>query len=394
MFALLTLRNVRWLAVVRFLTNLSFYSTVMVAFQTQRGLDYTGMFAMESIISAAAFMFEVPTGVWGDRMGFRRLLIVGQGLGFLSLAVYCVSYGFWPFALASVLCGVGIACLSGVESAMVYESLPADRREGLASSAFALLQGAGSAGFFMGLATGSFMGAADPAVPFYVSLIPYGLAFAVTFLLVDVQAAREQPVGVAQLLHQAVMVIRAEPSATALSLFGSAAFALVNAIYWYNQTAFAAAGIPVAWFGPLTAAAVGLGALAALAAPSAERHLGRSAALAVSCFVPGAAYLLMAFGGTPPTAVLAVVGVVAGGAWRSPLLEAELNGRVTDDARATSLSALSFVGTLAGMVLNLVIGWLGDQGLAAAAGSMGAALLALGFSGLLLARARVRTQSL
>jgi len=391
---LLYVQNIRWLAVIRFLTNLSFYSTVMVAFQTQRGLDYTGMFAMESIISAAAFMFEVPTGVWGDRMGFRRLLLVGQGLGFLSLAVYCVSYGFWPFALASVLCGVGIACLSGVESAMVYESLPCGGRERLAGPAFSLLQGAGSAGFFLGLATGSFMGAGDPAIPFYASLIPYGLAFAVTFLLVDVQAPRERPVGVAQLLHQAVTVIRAEPGAAGLSLFGSAAFALVNAIYWYNQTAFAAAGIPVAWFGPLTAVAVGLGALAAFAAPSAERHLGRPAALAVSCFIPGAAYLLMAYGGTSPIAVLAVVGVVAGGAWRSPLLEAELNRRVTDHARATTLSALSFVGTLAGMALNLVVGWLGDQGLAAAAGSMGAALLALGLSVFFLARARVRTQSL
>ena len=393
MFALLKLHNIRWLAVIRFLTNLSFYSTVMVAFQTQRGLEYTGMFAMESIISAAAFLFEVPTGVWGDRLGFRRLVILGQGLGFASLAVFCVAYGFGPFAFASVLCGVGIACLSGIESAMVYESLPPDRRDGLSGSAFSLLQGAGSAGFFLGLATGSFMGAADPAIPFYASLIPYGIALAAAFLLREVQAPVDRPAGVTHLLRQAVAVIRQEPAAAGLSLFGSAAFALVNAIFWYNQTAFTGAGISVTWFGPLTAAAVGLGALMAWAAPAAERHLGRPGALAASCFIPGVAYLLMAAFNTPVFAMMAVAGVAAGAAWRSPLLEAELNGRIPDGARATTLSALSFLGALAGMVLNLAIGWLGDQGLTTAAATMGAALLALGASVLFLTRVRVSTPS-
>jgi hypothetical protein len=69
--------------------------------------------------------------------------------------------------------------------------------------------------------------------------------------------------------------------------------------------------------------------------------------------------------------------VVAGGAWRQPLIQAELNRRITDGARATSLSALSLLGTMASLCINPVIGALGDVALATAVLGLGIGLLVL-----------------
>src|SRR5690348_11335505 len=113
--------NVRWLVLARFFANIMFYSTLMVRFQTSRGLNFTEMFSLESIISLFSWVFDIPTGIWADRFGYRRVLITGYGLNVASLLVFILAHTFWMFALASALFGIGLACISGCESALVYE---------------------------------------------------------------------------------------------------------------------------------------------------------------------------------------------------------------------------------------------------------------------------------
>lgn len=377
---LLLIPNVRRLAAARFLTSICFYSTVIVAFETSRGLTYTGIFGMESILSLAMFAFEVPTGVWADRFGHRRLVVVGYALEFAGTLLMAFSWGFWMFALSTFLFGVGLACLSGCESAMLYEGLPEEDRETAAASAFALLSGAGSSGFFCGLAAGSFMGARNPDLAVYVTIIPFalGLLAATRLKSGDGPVAKgHQSPGAGQLLKQALDLLRTEPGMAGLSLMNSAAFGLINAMLWFNQDLMHREGIPVFWFGPITAAAMALQMGVGLFAPRADLAFGRKTALALACLIPGAAYLAAAYVSGPLAACLLVAAVIAGSAWRSPLVEAEVNSRIPDGARATTLSGLSFLGTVAGIGLNLLIGVVRDISLPAVLQMMGLGLLAL-----------------
>ena len=66
------LPNLRWLAITQFLTQMTFYSTVIVAFQSERGLNLTEMFLLESLLSLTIFLFEVPTGILADRPALRH----------------------------------------------------------------------------------------------------------------------------------------------------------------------------------------------------------------------------------------------------------------------------------------------------------------------------------
>lgn len=373
--------NIRWLALIQFLTNLTFYSTVIVAFQSGRGLTYTEIFWMESILSAAVFLGEVPAGLLADRFGHRRMLILGQVLFVCSYVMFALAHGFWPFALSSVLFGAGLACISGCDTALLYESLPQTDRDRLGTPVFSLMSAASSAGFFCGLVAGSFMGQTDPTLPVYINVLPMALALGASFLLrsgTGPADGHEEPVRVSALIRQTVDLLRLKPGLVALSLFGSAAFALVNAVFWFNQPLFAQAGIAVAWFGPLTAAAVGMGMLAALAAPRAERLLGARGALAFACVAPGLAYLAFGLVGSPLPAGLLVMAVVGGSAWRQPILRSELNRQIPDGARATMLSTLSFLGTLAGIALNPLVGRAGDVGLDFTARFLGMGLVLLG----------------
>lgn len=357
--------NVRWLVLARFFANILFYSTLMVPFETSRGLNFTEMFSLESIISLFSWAFDIPTGIWADRLGYRRVLTTGYGLNVASLIVFLLAHTFWMFALASALFGVGLACISGCESALVYESLP--RENGVimrGTAAFSLLNAATPAGFLLGLSFGSFLGAYNLLLPFIVSLLPLSIAFLVTFRLQPIayhrQEGQVQPIlprpRIMDILRSALRILHEQPTAVGLSLLQSACFALIDAIFWYNQPYFTRAGIPVEWFGPITAVAVGLGIGVALTTPRAKQRLGTSNALALSCIVPAIGYMALSVTHMPVVTALCVALVAAGPGWRPPIIIDELNRRIKDGPRATTLSVLSSLGTLMGIALNPLIG--------------------------------------
>lgn len=443
------LRTLRLLATSRFCSNMIFYSAVIVAFERSRGLSFTQMFLLESILSAVSWLLDIPTGVWADLIGYQRLLLLARALELASLVITIFAYGFWAFAFGSLFFGAYLACSSGCEDALVYASLPiadsgntqADEsstsaNERLGTTAFALLSAANSAGFFVGLTVGSFIGAISPTLAVICTLIPLSLALIATFQLRSIASAAgaERPIpsphtpreaegaptsqptaritapppdagarpdgahaitterlSARELLATSWRLARTQPALVGLSLAQSAAFVLVNAIFWYNQPFFARTGIAVLWFGPLTALAVGAAALGPLALPLAIRRMGRRWTLAVALLAPGLAYLgLGLLAGRPsghaalavwlaPTLAVGLVALVVGGsAWRDPLLRDELARRAPTRGRAAALSAFSFLGTFAGIALNPLIGRVGDVGLSAVGLSLGAGLLALG----------------
>jgi MFS family permease len=387
-----SLHNLRWLVLIRFLANVIFYSTVIVQYESSRGLNFTEMFLLESIISLAALVFAVPTGILADQLGYRGVLLLGYGLCLASVSIFALTYGFWWFAFSDVLFGAGIASISGCEDALMYESLPTEgpealgRVSGLATAAFALLNAASSAGFVLGLCVGSFLGARSPALAVMVSIVPMTLAWMMTLQLHPVGRRVSQrndrrkmaPPRAGDLWRWAMRFVREQPTVVGLSLFSSSAFALVQAIFWYNQPYFTRAGIAVAWFGPLTAAAVGVQMLVTLSTPRVKQRLGQTTALVLSCILPGIAYLLLPVVRMPALVAVLVATVASASAWRQPIVNDELNRRMADGARATTLSVLSLLGTLAGVVLNPLIGHVGDLGLNVTGVSLGLSLVLLG----------------
>ena len=445
-------RDLRLLAISRFWSSVLFYSTVIVAFERSRGLTFTQMFLLESILSAAAWLLDIPTGVWADLIGYRRLLLLARVFELASLVVTIFAYGIWPFVFGAVLFGAHLACASGCEDALVYASLPmtatlpptddartlnggvADGAAGdaagsdnaqLGAAAFALLGAANSAGFCVGLSLGSFIGARSPTLAVVATVIPMTLALMVTLRLSaspsaathhaqptphslfappitseTASASAQSSLSLAtarpfarELLAGAWRLMWTQPALVALSLGQSASFALVNAIFWYNQPYFATTGIAVRWYGPLTALAVGCALVAPLAMPSAIRRFGRRWALAGALLAPGLAYIgLGLLTGFPlrqhapldwlsPTLTVGLIVLVVGGsAWRDPLIGDELARRSPARGRAAALSALSFVGTLAAIALNPLIGRVGDIGLRAVGLALGGGLIALAIS--------------
>jgi MFS family permease len=378
----LAVQPIRWLVLSRLCANIFFSSTTIVLFQQQRGLNFTAMFLMESILAGAILLADIPTSIWADRFGYRRMIIFGSLCSLAGMLCTLFAYGFWWFAVANVLGGFAIACTSGCESALFYHNLTDKMREKYGDAAFALLSMASTCGFFLGLLTGSFIGAFSPTLAVGVSIVPLLCSLAAAWRIQEVQVISGSLVPprkprVLKIVQIALKTIRHQPILIGLKLFSSAAFSLTNAIFWFNQPYFARAGMSVALFGPAMALAMGCQLLMMLRITTFLRHLGTRLMLVLACLLPGVAYLLLTRAAQPLFTIGLVVCVVTFSAWQEPLVSNQLNKYIDDESRATTLSALSLVGSLVGIALNPWIGMLGDRGLTTVGLGMGVSLVLL-----------------
>jgi MFS family permease len=353
---------------------------------------------LEATLTLASWLLDIPTGVWADRIGYRRLLVASCALNAASVVVTLLAHGFWQFAIGSALFGAGIACASGAEDALLLRSLAQEEWWEPSGSAFALLGASGSAGFVIGLATGTLFAANDPALAVAATLAPATLAILVAWTLRPVAVVASANDGGERLAAWAVApllaawrLIRSRPALIGLGLVQSASWVCANAIFWYNQPFLGRAGVATRWFGPLTAIAVAGAVITPLLLPVARRWLSRRVCFALALLAPGLAYLALTSARDTAAVVALIALVVAASAWAPPLLSEAINQRVTDEARATTLSALSFIGALAGMTANALVGRAGDAGLGVVGYGLGAALIGLGlFAPWLMAREPTR----
>lgn len=380
---LLALQPIRWLIVSRFCSNIFFSSTTIVLFQQQRGLNFTEMFLMEAILSSGIWLADVPTSVWADRFGYRRMLILGCLFNLVGGFFFLFAYGFWLFAISNVLSGFSIACASGCEDALLYNNLTPEVRAQQGDAAFTLLRLTASCGFFLGLATGSFIGAYSPTLAVAAGIVPSCCALFAAWrvrkqeVVVKEGHASEARAGFLKVIKVALQTMRHQPILVSLEIFSSLAFPLTNAIFWFNQPYFGRAGMAVFWFGPAMALAMGMQMFAMTRIPQLLKRLGTRIMLILSCLLPGLAYLLLTSTTQPLLVIAFVACVVIFPAWQGPLIDNELNQRIEDKARATTLSALTLVGSLASIAVKLWIGALGDRGLTITGIGMGTSLLLL-----------------
>jgi MFS family permease len=115
--------EVKKLTLINFFLNLFFLSPVSVFFFQHRGLNYFEILALESVLVFFIFLFEVPTGIFADKYGRKKSIIIGSVLIALEPLIFIFANNFFLFALAFALSGIGLAFLSGTIEAFIYDSL-------------------------------------------------------------------------------------------------------------------------------------------------------------------------------------------------------------------------------------------------------------------------------
>lgn len=108
-------RALALLAVASILSSADFAVPVSTLFLLSRGLDFTEVFTLETVLVVSLLLCDLPTGWLADRTSDRAVLVAGHAVAALAAVGWALSHGFVAFALTTVLSGLSIALVSGAD---------------------------------------------------------------------------------------------------------------------------------------------------------------------------------------------------------------------------------------------------------------------------------------
>lgn len=125
-------RNIKILTWQGFFIGFSLWAPIAAIYFSKVSGSYTLGLSIFSIANISGAIFEVPTGIFSDRIGRKYTTMLG-GLAYtLSGIAYAIGINFWWLALGAVLGGLGRSFYSGNNDALLFDSLnKSDKKEEL-----------------------------------------------------------------------------------------------------------------------------------------------------------------------------------------------------------------------------------------------------------------------
>jgi MFS family permease len=363
--------NLRLFYLFRLLATSYLYVPIFMLFQAARGLSFSQALALGGLYSAVVIVVEVPTGVFADRLGRRRSMMLGAAMMVVSCLVAVSARGVARFAIAEILGAVSMALCSGADSAYLFDFLLAHdrvheygRRESVAS-AWHLL---GSALAFAG---GGLLAEVDLALPYLATAGVSAVAVVVAALLRDDRPGLT-PAGArppARLVlrswtHQvggALAEVGRNRRLAWMVGYSAVVFVLLRATVYVYQPYLGARGLGPSEIGLLFAGAYVVASLVAFRTHALRRRVGDDALLWLLLGGLAASFVGLSGAASGPWMLaLILVQAVANGLY-SPLTKPLLNREIHDSSqRAALLSVESMARRAAMTVFSPLVGVCGQ----------------------------------
>lgn len=116
-------RNIRLMQWFNFLSDFRLYAPITIIYFEQVAGSFASALLIFSIFSISASVLEIPTGIYSDRIGRRKTMILGAMASVVSITLYAIGTSFWILALGAIFAGLQGALYSGNNDALLYDTL-------------------------------------------------------------------------------------------------------------------------------------------------------------------------------------------------------------------------------------------------------------------------------
>jgi len=116
-------RNIKLLAVFNFFTDFRLYSAVLVIYFARVTGSYTLAMSLFSVTMICAALFDVPTGIFSDKIGRKKTVVAGALAAVLYSLLYATGKSFWILGIGAMFEGLSRAFYSGNNDALLHNSL-------------------------------------------------------------------------------------------------------------------------------------------------------------------------------------------------------------------------------------------------------------------------------
>ncbi|WNG46861.1 MFS transporter [Archangium minus] len=375
--------NIWKLQAIRMLFWMQFFSAVLVPFYTDwGGISLAQVLFLNAWFFLCNFLFEVPTGTVADFLGRKVSLALGSLVGVGAALLYVSKPSFPVFMAAEAIFAIAYTLHSGADEALAYDSLKAEGQTERAAHVLGRMESFKLGGIITATITGGFIASAyGLSAPMRAYVFPSALAFLLSLTLrepPDTGRERKTRTSYARILTEGGRYFLGHKVVRLLAFELAVTNALAWGLIWLFQPLLERGGLPLRFYGVIHALScvgqiVFLGNVARI-----ERWVGSMRRLLLAAtVVSGVSFLLLA---TTRWLPLVIVGIIVGFTFslpRIPLFSAYINHHIPSERRATVLSFVSMVRTLAIVVINPLIGLLAEWSLSWTMAVLGTGLIAL-----------------
>lgn len=353
----------------RALLTTGFFWPVFPLFLRSREISFAGIGALLAIEAGVMLISEIPTGYLGDALGRRNSLIAGSSLMLVGVVGYVFAHQFWAFAAIYVTFGIARTFWSGSGDAWLYDLLGSNDT----TDEFTRIRGRGESvthwASTAAMLTSGVLYLINPTIPFVVSAI---IVAADIILLTTLPATRGGEESRVTVREAAPIIYQTLTKSNIWSFVAVAAIffgieATVSEFVPSVTTAVLGRTIPtptqgsstgVAFLGVFFAGFTATSAIASMYAGSVRDKLGAPLSLVGAGFLSA----LPLIGGLvfPPIALLGFFAIKTTHALALPIVNGYVNDHTETGGRATTLSAMSMLFSIAKMPLLIGIGALAD----------------------------------
>lgn len=101
--------NIHLLNIIIFLQGFVFYAPIATIYRENRGISILQIFLIESIYMIGIIFLEIPWGVFADKFGYKKTLVLANFIFLMSKVIFFKANSFYMFLFERLLLAVAIS---------------------------------------------------------------------------------------------------------------------------------------------------------------------------------------------------------------------------------------------------------------------------------------------
>ncbi|WP_319590383.1 MFS transporter [uncultured Draconibacterium sp.] len=354
-------KNIPRLYLVKISKWFNMVMPIVVLFYQSNNMGMQEIFVLKAIYSIAIVGMEIPSGWMADVWGRKKTLVLGSILGSLGFLIYSFSYGFWAFVVAEVILGIGHSFVSGADSAMLYDSLKADKRTDKYVREEGRITSVGNFSEAIAGVVGGLLAAISLRTPFYFQFAVAAIAIPAALTMIEPKIHSTEHIhSVKKMVQNIRNTFVTNHNLRVAILLSSVTGTATLTFAWFVQPFFKAIDLPVELFGVFWTALNLTVGISTVFAYKVEEFLGRRWSILLVIALLSAGYV---FSGISISywglGFLFLFYLVRGLA--TPIFKNYINQYTDSEVRATMLSVRNFIIRIAFAGIGPLLGWITDN---------------------------------
>jgi MFS family permease len=335
---------------------------IIVLFFQEHGLSLTEVMLLQAIYSLSVAVFEIPSGYIADIFGRKQTIVFSTIFSFIGYLVFSFYGGFYAFAIAQVLVGIGGSLMSGSDSAIIYDTL----LETKSKTSYTKIEGRNYAiGNFSEAAAGilgGFLAVGSLYLPIYVqtSILFFSIPIALTLVEPTMHEENKLDRSFKAILEVVKFSLVDNTRLRWLIIYSSAMGVATLSMAWFAQPFFKEVGVPLVYFGILWAGLNFSAGLTSFNAHQFDRKENKYKMLIYLSLGMITSFILLGFNSSMFGLVFILVIYLLRGIV-TPILRNAINENTTSNKRATVLSVRSFIIRISFAICAPILGYIAEN---------------------------------